>query len=266
MTMEVEQKKSLPLIFVLPAATALLYLYSYVFEAGYAFRFGYPSGFTVVSLGIILNFGTALFFYAVFFVTFMQLHLQAWPHTKKHIFQLTTVFVLFFAFLIVLKLVLRDSSPVMLAGISSVIGSLSAYIGIFATRKYYEENQNSDAGAVPMIYDSGSEIPEGSIAHRMIDKLGYDPALFIVLLLIIMPVLFYGAGFAEARSTTVFYVFEESGSKYISLRISGSRVVAAKLDSSETKYHPDYIARPLQEIGSMQRVDIPDIARATQPQ
>jgi hypothetical protein len=89
---------------VIPGLTALLYAYSYAFEAGYANAFGYPVTFVGVSLDLILNIGTVLFLYAALFLGFLQLNLYYWPTGQAHAARLMGFAILFFASIIAINI------------------------------------------------------------------------------------------------------------------------------------------------------------------
>jgi len=235
-----DRKPALPTGLVLPLGTMFLYVYSYAFEIGHAMYFGYPSGLVAISVGLVINFGTGVFLYLLFFFGFLQLNLQSWPNTKKHVFSLTIAFIVFFSALIATKVWLPR-----FGGVSYMLIPLIAYFGLRATRKWRKSETPSESDKIPMAYDARSQVPEDSIAHAIVYRLGFDPLLFGALLLIVLPALFWSAGFADAKSRTQHYFFQESGSEYVILRFTGSSVIGARLDESNGIYYPEYVRRPV---------------------
>lgn len=244
-----------PSAWLIPVATALLYAYSYSFEVGYAAAFGYPPSLVSISLDLALNFGTAAFFYAIFVLVFLQLNLQTWPGTRIHTAGLIFVLVLFFASLIACKIWLPDHLQLVY-----FLVPLTAYAGQLLSYKLLK-GEGSSADRLPNAYDHGGRIPAHSVAYALVRRFGFDPLLLALLIAIVLPALFAGAGYAEGRTHADFLLFEESGQNFLILRIGGGSIIAAEYNESETGFRPAFVVRAVEGVGPMQKISTRDLAR-----
>ncbi len=104
---------------------------------------------------------------------------------------------------------------------------------------------------IPMIYDARSQLSQGSIAYQLVMRLGFDPTLIFVLIVIAFPALFWCAGLADARSKEDFYIFSHNGTNYWALRILDSNVIAAPFNESSTTYDKEFLVKPVTELPGM---------------
>lgn len=192
---EISRRRHLETALIIPAVTALLYAYSFAFEAGYAAALGYPAGFVPIGLDLILNIGTALFVYVALFVGFLQLNLQYWPAGQAHTSQLIGLAVAFFASMIALNIWFPGKFPIAL-----FLTPLTALVGIRAMRRWEKTPIDQRTDKVPNVYDARGVVPRESVAYALMKSLGFDPVLVAAVLLLVIPLLFAGFGYGEARS------------------------------------------------------------------
>lgn len=240
---------------LIPFLPALLYAYSYAFEVGFANAFGYPAGFVKVSLDLVLNMGTVLFVYVGLFVTFLQLNLYYWPSGQTHVARLLGFAILFFGLMIAIKILLPGG-----VGLATFVTPVAAFFGAKTMGKLGSDGlqgRASNANKLPNVYDKRGEIPPHSLAHSLLTRLGFDPVLIGAVFLIVVPLLFAGFGYGEARSQTEFLYMEDSGVEYVVLRVVGDNVIAARTGGSKSSYRQEFIVRPLGDVGVMtKRADI----------
>lgn len=244
--------------FLIPLATVALYCYSFSFEVGYADYFGYPRGLIPISIGLILNVWTLLFVYLVLFVGFLQLNLSHWPDTPKTRYGFIVVLLGWFGLLIALKAFFPKY--LYFGGLLTVI---AAFMGLSLMRRAAAKRQRNCEGLldekrapasvseIPMIYDARSQVDPDSIAYQLVTRLGFDPALVFALVVIVFPALFWSAGLGEARSKQEFYVFSQSGTEYLALRILDSNVIAAPFSESSNTYAKEFLVRPITELAGL---------------
>lgn len=249
--MATDSKPSLSLGVLLPLATIALYAYSYIFEIGHAFYFGYPVQLVPPSVDLIANFGVALFFYGVMVFGFLQLNLQTWPKTRRHVFLLVVVFVCFLFALVALKSWYREALRY-----SYFLIPATAYVGIIAAHRWRKRDNKEDYDKVPIAYDARSNVPEHSIAGAMVGRLGFDPLFLSLLVFIVLPALFWMVGYADAKSRTTFYEFTDSGSSYVSLRFTGGAVIAARFEPAKKHYYSEFVVRAAGDLKGLRRIEV----------
>jgi hypothetical protein len=247
---------------LLPIATVALYSYSFFFELGYATRFGYPQELIPISLRLILNIWVYLFIYLGFSVLFFQLNLQYWPHRGRAKYTLIAVFLIWLGLLIGVNAIApRYLNWVLI--LSSVFCFLGGYFRRRATRtqtdgadqKIRQAVTQNEFDAIPMIYDARSKIPKDSIAYRLVSALGFDPLLIFLLAMIVIPGMFWLAGFSEAVSRKSFYTFSRLETEYIALRIFDEKIIAASFTRDGCSYSREFVVALIPEIRSLKPLD-----------
>jgi len=241
-----------PLALLIPALTALLYVYSFAFEVGYAKWFGYPAGLVTVTLDLILNVGTAFFLWILWIFTFLQLNMQYWPSTRIHTSAFLALLVVYFACVIGARIWLPEYFY-----FSFLLSSVFAYLGGRALAKFEAAPPEERKDRIPNVYDPRSVISKSSIGYALIQRLGFDPLLFALAIVLVLPALFAGVGYAEARSKSEFLAFEESGEDYVALRIGGGSVIAAKSNHDENTKTKQFIVRDVRDVGRLTVTDAP---------
>lgn len=249
--MTVDSKPPLSLGVLLPLATIGLYAYSYIFELGYAFYFGYPVQLIAPSVYLIANFGVAVFFYALMAFGFLQLNLQTWPMTPRHVFLLVVLLISFLFGLIALKAWNREALRY-----AYFLIPATAYLGGIAAHRWQKEGNKEVYDKVPMAYDARSNVPENSIASAIVRRLRFDPLLLSFLVVMVLPALFCAAGYADARSQTTFYEFTDGGTSYISLQFTGESVIAARFDPTANHYYSEFVVRTAGDLKALRRVQV----------
>jgi len=245
---------NLPSALLISLATVGLYWYSFCFEVGWALYFGYPTGLIPISLGLILNVWTFLFFYSCMAFGFLQLNLSHWTHYGKGKYALVVMLILFLALL----MVIRGYAPKYTAFVV-LFSSVAAYIGTLVMRrklaaqkneapeKSKEGEQGFDVTQIATVYDARSKIPSESIAHRIVERLGFDPLLVFFFVVIVFPVMFGGAGYIEARSKQDFYSFSDSAAnprkEYLVLRILDGILIAVPYKKDSGTYVKAFLVR-----------------------
>lgn len=238
---------------VVSLATVALYWYSFCFEVGYAWYFGYPSGLIPITLGLVLNVWTLLFIYTVAIFQFLQLNLFYWPHHGKWKYGLVFAFILWFASIIVI----RAYAPFYAIPGAGLLAVVAAYVAIVMKRRSSAEpthkgelKDDSDLKQIAMVYDARSELPPDSVAYKIVKGFGFDPVLLLLLIVVVFPGVFAAAGIAEARAEQDFYTFTESGSsrEYIVLRILDGLAIAAPYDPTTEACQKRFLVRKVAEV------------------
>lgn len=163
------------------------------------------------------------------------------------------VFLLYLAILVGLRAAFPDKSVVMWG---VLLASVAAFVAI-ALKKWLPRTESvsseidSPLAGIPTAYDAESEVPADSVARHLVQTLGFDPVLVFMVLAIIVPSLFMGAGWAEARGDIKRHYFHDLASKdeYVVLRIFGMTAVAAIFAPETRKCERRYVVRDLSQVG-----------------
>jgi hypothetical protein len=138
--------------------------------------------------------------------------------------------------------------------LSCSLNPLAALFGIRAAGKEKPGPESQPLrirDKIPNVYDRGGEIPSGSLAFSLITRLGFDPILVASVLLLVVPLLFAGFGFGEARWERAFFFVELSGSEYVVLRVAGGDAILAAANRSGSSYRQEFRVQPLSELGTL---------------
>jgi hypothetical protein len=230
-----------------PLATLLLYAYSYSYEVGIAYAYGYPPELIQVSADLVVNAGSGLFLYALFLVGFLQLNLQMWPSTNRHVVSFVGLFAVAFLVFVGFRIWLpQHLSAAML------VSPVFAYVGQILLNRYKRGRGGKDrARKPPMIYDARSNIDEDSLAHRIVARMGFDPLLVFVAAFLVAPTLMFAAGYGEGRSNEDYLVFEDASEQYAVLRVHGGVAISAEWDADACLTKNVFIVRDLTELSEL---------------
>jgi hypothetical protein len=245
----------------LAIGTILSYFYVYCFEIGYCFHFGFPSGIFPITLSNILHAWFLLTFYVIFVFGFLQLNLQYWPATQKHVAAFVFVFFGYLFCLITILTLFRDL--LIIDGLNFNIHIflafwLSSAIGLCAVRIYNRDvageispKDKNDSGRIDRedaktiftVFDRTSNISFGSIGHMVLARLGFDPLIIILVFLLFLPGISLYAGWANAYSQTVFYVYERINDhqNQIVLKIAEGQLISAPYDPIYETYKARFV-------------------------
>lgn len=229
----------------IPLATLLLYTYSYSYELGVAYAYGYSPALIQISVDLVVNAGSGLFLYTLFLVSFLQLNLQMWPNTNKHVVYFVSLFAV--AFLVFASF--RIWLPQYLSA-AFFVSPIFAYVGQLLMNKYKRGGKDSTQKP-PMIYDARSNVDEASLAHRIVVSLGFDPLLIFVAAFLVAPTLMLAAGYGEGKSNEDYLVFEEANKQYALLRAYGGVSVSAEWDADACLTKKIFIVRHLTDLPQM---------------
>jgi hypothetical protein len=92
-----------------------------------------------------------------------------------------------------------------------------------------------------MAYDARSRVHPDSIAFGLVARFGFDPVLVGLLVALVLPGLFWFAGYAEARSNRNFYLFAHSERSYLVLRIFQDKLISAPFDETNGTYSATFL-------------------------
>jgi len=235
----------------LTLATVALYSYTYCFEVGYAFEFGYPIELVKVNIDSILNVWILLLVYLFLLVGFLQLNFYYWPYRWRN--RLIVVLVIYFAIVVWLRSQFGFNGAVW----AMILPSVAAF-GVLYWKKKNPPREPEPSGdstkSVPMMYDARSEVQTDSIARHLVQRLGYDPLLLVVLIFLAVPGLFIAAGWADATSRSAHHYFADPSTQkeYVILRIFGATTVSAMYDPKEGSCQRQYLVRSVEELGLLQ--------------
>jgi hypothetical protein len=109
---------------------------------------------------------------------------------------------------------------------------------------------------VPNVYDRRAAVPEGTFAAFFLEKLGFDPLLVFLVLFILLPAIFFGAGVISARQQRDFYLVERDGQELIVLRTFGDQLVASPLGASQDTYEREYLLIEAIDAGPLRAVTL----------
>jgi hypothetical protein len=170
-------------------------------------------------------------------IAFLQLSLQGWPSTKRHI-----VLTALFSIIIYFTVTITSSFITKFAGLLFIIAPILTYLGtVLIPWPSNTSSPNTGHDPIPGFYDARNKVRDGSIADRMMSILGFDPLLLFFLLLLLPSCMFFLNGFIDALKAEGFYLYEYKGKTYAVIRESGKFFISALYDGNHSIKKEYYI-------------------------
>lgn len=232
-----------------PLVTALLYFYSFCFDAGLLTYFGVPASQVRIGLELLGNAAASLWPSLLFGFFSLPLNFYYWPATQVGFYSIYLGFlIVLITAQVALQVAVITELP-LLAALPIFVGIFWAYIGsVYLRRRGVILNRS---GRPPQVYDAWSEFHDGTIAEYFVKKRGFDPLLLILIFFILAPGTFLFCGWTEGKQLGKPDSFLNDGQLLGIVRIYADRIISVPLSSDGEVIAGSYVVIPALDVAGV---------------